>query len=47
MDGSERVSFLGSVRPKQSAVGAMAAGLRELKLTLYITKLQSDCSYVI
>jgi hypothetical protein len=34
MDGPEHVSFLFSVRPKQSIVGAMAAGLRELKLAL-------------
>jgi hypothetical protein len=47
MDSPKRVSFLGSVRSKQSAVGAMAAGLRELKLTLYVTELRSDCSYAI
>jgi hypothetical protein len=34
MDDLEHFSFLGSVRPKQSAVGAMTAGLRELKLAL-------------
>jgi hypothetical protein len=47
MDDSERVSFLGSVSPKQSVVGAMAASLRELKLTLQVTKLQSNSSYMI
>jgi hypothetical protein len=34
MDGLEHVSFLGSVRPKQSAMGAMAVDLRDLKLAL-------------
>jgi hypothetical protein len=39
MDGPERVSIIGLVRPKQSVVGAMATGLRELKLALLVTKL--------
>jgi hypothetical protein len=47
MDSPERVSFLGSVQPKQRAVGTMAAGLRELKLALQVTKLKSDSSYMI
>jgi hypothetical protein len=34
MDDPELVSFLALVRPKQSVAGAMAAGLRELKLAL-------------
>jgi hypothetical protein len=47
MDGPGRVSFLDSVRPKQSAVGAMAAGLRELKLKLQGTKCDEVLLYVI
>jgi hypothetical protein len=44
MDGLERISFLCSVRLKQSTVGPMATGLRELKLALWVTKLRSDSS---
>jgi hypothetical protein len=47
MDVSGCVSFLGSVRLKQSAMGAMAAGLRELKLKLQGTKCVDVSSYVI
>jgi hypothetical protein len=46
MDGPERVSFLGPIQPKQSAVGATTAILRELKLALQVTKLWSNSSYV-
>jgi hypothetical protein len=38
MDSPEHVSFLGSVQPKQSVVGTMATGLREIKLELQGTK---------
>jgi hypothetical protein len=34
MDGLERISFLCSVQLKQSTMGPMAVGLRELKLAL-------------
>jgi hypothetical protein len=39
MDEPESVSILGSVQLKQSAMGATAASLRELKLALQVMKL--------
>jgi hypothetical protein len=47
MDGPEHISFLGSVRPKQSTVGAMAVGLRGPKLELRCTICDEVSSYVI
>jgi hypothetical protein len=47
MDGPERVSFLGLVRPKQTTMGAMGACLRELKLKLQGMKCDEVSSYVI
>jgi hypothetical protein len=47
MDNPERDSFLNSVWPKQSVMGAMAAGLRVLKLKLRDTKCDEVSSYVI
>jgi hypothetical protein len=47
MDDPGCISFLGSVQLKQSDAGAMAAGLRELKLELWGTKWGDISSYVI
>jgi hypothetical protein len=45
LDGAGASSFCVPAWPKQSAMGAMAASLRELKLALWVTKLCSDSSY--
>jgi hypothetical protein len=47
MDGPEHVSFLRFSLAEIEHRGAMVAGLRELKLTLWVTKLRSDSSYAI
>jgi hypothetical protein len=47
MDGPLHISFLGSIRSKQSVVAAMAAGLRGPKLELRCTICDEVSSYVI
>jgi hypothetical protein len=47
LDGAGASSFFGPAWPKQSAMGTMDTGLRELKLFVWVTKLRSDSSYVI
>jgi hypothetical protein len=47
LDGAGVSSSSGLAWMKQSIVGAMATGFRELKLALWVTKLRSNSSYVI